>query len=146
MNNIEFNQTLKQDLVKAMKAKDQITLLTLRSVSTAITNVEKSNKKYNYIDILSTLVKQRQQSIDQYTLANNIDAANLELQELNIIQKYLPVQLDKFVLNELIDEFIDTLESFTIRDMGKVILYIKEAYPGQDMKLVSDIIKSKINE
>lgn len=145
MDNIQFNKKLKEDLISAMKSKDQLRLLTLRSISTAITNIEKSNKQYNYIDVLSTLAKQRQQSIDQYKQANNNDAANIELVELEIIQQYLPIQLDEDSLSEIINEFIDTLENVTIKDMGKIMSYIKETYPGQDMKLISNIIKNKIN-
>ena len=143
----QFKELLKNDTISAMKAKNSIKLNTLRSISTAITNAEKSGKDFIHIDILSMLAKQRQQSIEQYTNGNNVEAANQEQIELEYIQEYLPKQISENELTQIINDFLNSIDGIkTMKDMGKVMNHIKTNYPGQDMKLVSTITKNSINE
>ena len=142
----EFKEILKKDTISAMKSKNSIKLSTLRSISTAITNAEKSGKDFNHIDILSMLAKQRQQAIEQYTNGNNLEAANQEEIELQFIQEYLPKQISETELTQIINNFLNSIEGTkTMKDMGKVMNHIKTNYPGQDMKLVSTTTKNIIN-
>lgn len=142
----EFKEILKKDTIDAMKSKNSIKLSTLRSIVTAITNAEKSGKKFNHIDILSMLAKQRQQSIEQYKKGNNETAANQEAEELEYIQEYLPKQISETELTEIITNFLNSIDGTkTMKDIGKVMNHIKTNYPGQDMKLVSTITKNNIN-
>lgn len=142
----EFKEILKKDTIAAMKSKNSIKLSTLRSIATAITNAEKSGKDFKHIDILSMLAKQRQQSIEQYTKGNNIEAAKQEAEELEFIQEYLPKQISETELTQIITDFLNSIDGTkTMKDMGKVMNHIKTNYPGQDMKLVSTITKNNIN-
>ena len=142
----KFKDILKNDTIDAMKSKNSIKLSTLRSIASAITNAEKSGKDFKYIDILSMLAKQRQQAIEQYTAGNNEIAAKQEAEELEFIQEYLPKQVSEDELTTIINDFLNSYDGVkTMKDMGKVMNYIKSNYPGQDMKLVSDIAKNIIN-
>jgi uncharacterized protein len=146
MELITFKETLKKDIIQAMKDKNTIKLTTLRSISTAITNAEKSGKTFNVIDILSMLAKQRQQSIEQYINADKKELADIEQTELDYIKVYLPSEISETELTQIITDFLNSYdgEKSIQKDMGKVMGFIKTNYPGQNMKLVGDITKSLI--
>ncbi len=143
----EFKTVIKTQTVTAMKAKDSVRLLTLRSISNAIVLQEKDNttKEINYIDILSSMAKSRKQSIDAYTKAGNSLLADAETTELNIIEEFLPKMLTDDEIKQFISNIISNLDyTPTIKDMGKILNTFKSEYPGQDMAKVSSIIKEKI--
>lgn len=142
-----FKEQLSSDMKEAMRAKDTVRLTTIRSIINAITVAEKngSGKEINHNDILSTMAKQRRQSIEAFDAAGNQMLANSERAELTIIESYMPKMMSDeeltFAVNDLIFE-MDT--QLTMKDMGRVMNEFKNKYPGQDMSKVSAIIKQKI--
>jgi hypothetical protein len=142
----QFKELLKKDIIIAMKGGNKIALVTLRSISSAITNAEIANRDVvlNYIDILLTLSKQRKQSIDAYVLGGNDTLADNERMELVIIEEYLPKGMTDDELETALNNIINNLGgTITQKDMGKVIVMFKLEYPGQDMGKLSLMIKSK---
>lgn len=136
---------LQEKMKEAMRSKDTLALSTYRSMITALTNVEKSGKTVNEIEIFSTLAKQRQQSIEQFTNGGNLEMAEQEKAELEIIKTFLPSQMNDDELEQAIIELIDSINSeLSIKDMGRVIGMFKSKYDGQDMSKVSKIIKNKL--
>jgi len=141
----EFKEKLKNEIVASMKAKNTVRTLTLRSISNAIINAEKSKIQLNHIDVLSSLAKSRKQSIEAYLKANNKALADQEQIELIIIEEFLPKVMDDEDIENLIIDIIEDLDNTpTIKDMGKILNKFKECAPGQDMAKVSLKIKSKI--
>lgn len=139
-------ETLKEkiqgELVSAMKAKDSVSLLTLRSIMTALTNAEKSGKMVNEMDILKTLAKQRKQSIEAYEGAGKMDLADQEKMELAVIERFLPKAMNEEEIKVIVTEMISKLDSFDQKMMGTVMGAFNAQYPGQDGKLVSQVVKS----
>jgi hypothetical protein len=139
-----FKNIIKAETITAMKAKDQLRVETLRSITTALVNSEKSisNKVVTHIEVLTTLAKQRKQSIEQFENAGYIDDANKEKAELAIIEEFLPKSLSDDDLKVNLIKVMSTLsENMTIKDMGKIVGAFKNEYPGQDMGKISGMIK-----
>lgn len=133
---------LQTELVSAMKSKDSVELLTLRSIMTALTNAEKSGKSVNEMDILKTLAKQRRQSIEAYEGASKMDLAEQEKTELLVIERFLPKAMTESEIKVIVTEMVSELDSFDQKMMGSVMGKFNKEYPGQDGKVVSQIIKS----
>jgi len=138
---LEINHGIKQSMI----AKDTVKLETLRSINNALVNAEKNNpgKEINPIDVIGTLAKQRQQSIEAFTKGGNMELANKESAELAILEQFLPKKMSDadvvLVLNEVIMEMTPVP---TIKEMGKVIAAFKVKCPGQDMGKITGMIKT----
>ena len=97
------------------------------------------------ISLLQTMIKQRKSSIDMYLQGNREDLANKEVYEIEIISQFLPKQLSKEEINNIIDITIKSCKASSMKDMGRVIKLIKERHNGEmDFRDVSKIIKSKL--
>lgn len=145
MTTTDFKGSIQEQTRIAMKAKDQLRVETLRSITNAITVQEKNapGKDINHIDILSTMSKQRTQSIDAYTAGGNTEAADKERQELAIIQEFLPKTMSDSELVLALNEVVSGITPVpTIKEMGKVVAAFRTAYPGQDMGKVSGMVKT----
>ena len=137
---------------ESIKQKDSIKLDTLRSIKSAILIEEKSSKvnklsNGDEIKILNRLYKQRRESYDIYKSKNREDLANIENLQASIIQEFLPKQLTSEEVEKIIDNIILKLNPEGIKDMGKVMGFATKELLGQaDGKLISEIVKNKLNE
>ena len=139
-----------EDIKTAMKAGEKDRLKVLRLISAAIKQVEVDERRElddaDVLGILDKMVKQRRDSITQYTDGNRKDLADIEQQEIEIIEDYLPEQLSEDELDELVDEAIATTGAEGIRDMGKVMGAIKSKAQGRaDMGIVGAKVKARLN-
>ena len=99
------------------------------------------------IKILNRLYKQRKESYDIYKSKNREDLANIENLQASIIQEFLPKQLTSEEVEKIIDNIILKLNPEGIKDMGKVMGFATKELLGQaDGKLISEIVKNKLNE
>ena len=145
---------IKEDLKIAMKAKDTLTVSTLRMVTSAIKNIEINNRvsdspglvnESEIIQLISKMIKQRKESADIFRTSGREDLEKKENDEIKIIQKYMPVQIDENKINSIIDLAIEETGSVQIRDMGKVMAFLKDNYSGQmDFGKVSGMLKDKL--
>ena len=146
---------IKEDLKIAMKAKDTITVSTLRMVTSAIKNIEINNRisdgsslvnESQIIQLISKMIKQRKESADIFRTSDRLDLEKKENEEIKIIQKYMPVQIDdNNKINSILDVAIEETGSAQIRDMGKVMAFLKDNYSGQmDFGKVSVMLKDKL--
>ena len=138
------------DVKTAMKAGDKDRLKVLRLITAALKQVEVDERReLNDADVLGILikmVKQRRDSITQFTDGNRKDLADIEAAEIEIIGTYLPKQLSDDELDELVDEAIATTGAEGIRDMGKVMGAIKSKAQGRaDMGIVGAKVKARLN-
>ena len=145
---------IKEDLKIAMKAKDTLTVSTLRMVTSAIKNIEINNRisdgsspvnESQIIQLISKMIKQRKESAEIFSTSGRKDLEKKENEEIKIIQKYMPVQIDDNKINSILDVAIEETGSAQIRDMGKVMAFLKDNYSGQmDFGKVSVMLKDKL--
>jgi uncharacterized protein YqeY len=128
-------------------------------ITSSIKNIEISNRgSFNedsledslsdgeIIQLLSKMIKQRKESAEIYSTSNRNDLEKKENDEIEIIEQYMPSQIDDQEVNKLIDQVINETDSSSIKDMGKVMSVLKEKYSGQmDFGKASSIVKEKLN-
>jgi len=143
----------KQDIttakVTAMKAKDSFRSNTIGSILAAIKQVEVDTRTVvegdGVIAVLNRMVKQRLDSISQFTAAGRQDLAEVEQKELDIIKEFLPAQATAEEIEAVVSKAIASIENATVKEMGKVMALVKAELNGKaDMGKVSQLIKSKL--
>lgn len=144
-----FEQITK-DLTAAMKAQDSFKLSVLRMLKSSLKN-EEINKKSPLTDedVLSVIkkqVKMRKDSREEYLSYNREDLADSLEKEIEILNAYLPRELTKEELEQIIDETIKELKPDGLKGMGMVIKAVSaKCGVTADMKLVSTIVKEKLS-
>jgi len=140
---IQISEAIKD----AMRAQDKIRLGTLRLIAAAIKQVEVDERcemdDALVLKILDKMVKQRRESIAQFSAANRDDLVNKETAELQIIQSFLPAPLTEAEIESLVKAAIASTQAKEPKDMGKVMAQIKPAIAGRaDGAVVSAKIKA----
>ena len=141
------------DMTQAMKAKDANRLSALRMAKVALMNEEnKHGTGYILTDeqvtrILNSLVKQRRDSIEQYTNAGRTELAEKERTELSVLEEYLPQAATPEDIEQAVEEAIRETGAGSIREMGLVMKAAVARLQGKtaDGKLVSEIVKAKLS-
>ena len=149
-----IREDIKNNLKEAMIKKNVDLISALRLVIASIKDRDiiakgKGNdtgiNDEEIISLLQTMIKQRKSSIDMYLEGKREDLAKKEQNEIEIISKFLPKQLSKEEINNIIDMTIKSCEASSMKDMGKVINLLKKKYNGKmDFGDVSKIVKSKL--
>jgi len=136
-----------------MKDKATRRLSTLRLINAAIQDRDialrgKGKDKADeeeVLDILTKMVKQREESSKMYREGNRPELEAQELEEMDIIREFLPVQLSAEESEAAVNEAISQTGAESLRDMGKVMGVLKERYRGQlDMGVVGGLVKAKL--
>ena len=145
-----LKETIKNDLVSAMKDKNKVLLNTLRLVKGAVQLEIINNKKEEnddlYLDVINKQIKMRNDSIEEFKNANRMDLVESYQQEVDILKKYMPSLLSKDELNEIIDKVISSTGAENIKDFGKVMKEITPLVKNRcDMKELSNSIKERLN-
>jgi Uncharacterized conserved protein len=133
-----------------MKARDKARVAVLRLVNADIKRVEVDERRglsdEDVRSILSKMVKQRRDSIEQFEKAERIDLADKEKYEISVIEEFLPTQLSEAELTDLLDRIITDENIEGPKGIGAVMSMLKENYANQvDMALASRIVKDKLN-
>ena len=141
--------SIKSEIVKAMKEHNKERLSVLRMVKAAV-DLEHIDKKVEINDelVLSVVLKQvkmRDDSIEQYSKTSRSDLVEKETMELNILKEFLPKPLTDSEVDELISEAIDEIKPEGMKDMGKVMGYLSPKVKGRtDQKALSMKIKERL--
>ena len=140
---------------QAMKDKAANRLSTLRLISAAIKDRDIAARAEGndegvgddeLLSILGKMTRQRSESAKTYEEAGRIDLAERELEEITVIEEFLPRQLDEAEVDAAIDAAIRTVGAASIRDMGKVMGELKGKYTGQmDFGSVGAKLKGKLS-
>lgn len=136
-----------EDLKVAMKAQDKASMRGLRAVKSALLllKTDGSGKEITperEIQLLQKLVKQRRESIAIFEKENRTDLAEVEKEEVAVIEKYLPEALSNADLEKFIQALILSSGATSAKDMGKVIgLASKELAGKADGRAISDMVK-----
>lgn len=144
---MSFSEKINADLKEAMKAQDQVALRGIRAIKAAIllANTDGSGKEVDddrAIQILQKLVKQRRESLDIYEKQNREDLAQVEREEIRIIERYLPAQMSEEELRTALSEIIQSVGAAGPKDMGKVMGAASKQLAGKaDGKAISAIVK-----
>ena len=144
---------LKNDLLDAMKQKDQIKADTIRAVNTVILNKEHAGNDIkidneDIIQIIQKEVKLRTDSIDIFQKANRQDLINRAKSEINVLNKYLPDLLSEIDIKEIIKKIISKFKELTIKDFGTIMKLVMNEVKGKAdgklvNKLVTEVLKGK---
>lgn len=142
----QLNDAMKQ----AMKAHDTLRLSVVRMIRSTIQNREIDQKRelddQGVIEVISTLVKQRRESIRLYQEGNRQDLVEKEEAELAILIGFLPAQLDAAEISELVTKVIRETGIVSIKDMGRIMKAITPQTAGRaDGKMVSDIVRQQLS-
>lgn len=147
----EINSALKE----AMKEKAQLRLSTLRLITAAIKDrdisarsegVEEGVDDSEILEILGKMTRQRQESAKTYEEAGRLDLSERELSEIQVIEYFLPRQLNSEEIEIEVTKVIDEQGASSIRDMGRVMACLKERFTGQmDFGSVGPIVKRKLS-
>ena len=98
------------------------------------------------LTIINKMVKQRKDSIEQFTKGGRDDLASKEKDQLEVIKQYLPEQLSEDKIREIVEAAVNSTQASSMQDMGKVMGAIKPELQGKaDMGLVSQIVKSSLS-
>jgi uncharacterized protein len=143
---------LKQDLKESMLAKNELKTSVLRLLISALSymEIQKGGAGYEATDedVISTIqkeVKQRKDSIEQYTNAGRMELVEKEEKELEILSKYLPEQMGEEEITAIVKEAISQTGASSIQDMGKVMGVIMPKTKGKaDGSLVSQIVRKEL--
>lgn len=142
-------ENLGKDIVTAMKEKDSLKLSVLRMVKGALQLEHINNKKELdddlFIDVVSKQIKQRNESLEEFTKANRNDLAEKVESEIEILKTYLPKQLSKEEVEQIIEEAFTKVKPQSAKDIGLIMKEVTPLLKGKaDMKEVSNIIKEKL--
>jgi hypothetical protein len=146
---MSFEKRLNEDLKNAMRSGDKIRLETIRSLKTMLKNaqIEKMRELTDdeVLQLLNSAAKRRKESIEQFRNSGREDRAAEEEKELEIIQAYLPAQLDESEIEKIVVETIAEVNATSPKDMGKVMGAIMPKVKGRaDGKIIQQIVKSKL--
>jgi hypothetical protein len=149
---MSLEDKISQDYVRAMKARDSFTSSVLSFLRAQIKNV-KVDKRLETIpdeDVISVIkkqAKQRQDSIAQFKAGGRMDLAQKEEKELVILKNYLPPEMSRDQLKNIVEEVIRASGAASIKDMGRVMKDVLGRVAGQaDNQTVSVLVKERLSD
>lgn len=142
-------EKLKQDMVEAMKSKDKKRLAVIRMVKAAV-DKEHIDKKRELnddlvIDVVNKQIKMRKDSINEFTKAGRDDLVEDAQKEMDYLKVYLPEQLSREDVMQVIDSIFEEMKPSGKKDMGNIMKEAASQIKGcADMQEVSEIVKEKL--
>jgi uncharacterized protein YqeY len=149
---MSYIERIQADLTAAMREKDELRLSVLRMVKTALKNkeIEKMHPLTDLesLQVLQTLVKQRHESVEQFTRGGRTDLAEKETKEIGIIQQYLPAAPSDQEIREAIEVAIEEAGADSLKHMGAVIKAARAQLEGKtvDGKVLSDRVRDRLTK
>ena len=146
---MDLKEKIDNQYKNSIKEKDTNSVNTLRLIKSAIKDKEISlrGKKDNLdnediLNLLQSLIKQRKDSIESFEKANRPDLIDKEKSEINVIELFLPKQLDENTTRDIIKKIVEDKKFNSLKDMGSLMNILKTNYVGQiDMGLAGKIAK-----
>jgi len=147
---MEHDAILNREMVLAAKLKDKIRLSAIRMIKAGVHNREIDLKRKmtdsEFLQMLSSMVKQRKDSIDQFQKGGREDLVEKEEAELKVIQQFMPVQMSEEEIDAEIRKSIQEVGAVSIKDMGKVMKVLMPKLTGKaDGKMVGDKVKERLS-
>lgn len=149
-----IRQRLNDALKAAMKAKEELSVSTLRLILAALKDrdiaARSKGKKDGIPDeevlgLLQSMIKQRRESIAAYEKGGRMDLAQKEAGEIAIIEGFLPQQMSEAEMAKAIDSVIEAVAAASLKDMGKAMAALKQQFAGQmDFAKASAMVKQRL--
>ena len=141
-----LKEKLMEDLKEAMKEKEVLKKNVVQMIRAAILQVEKDKQielnDDQILEIIAKEAKKRKESLADYEKSGRKDLINQVKEEIEIINKYLPEQMEKEEIEKIVKEIVEETGATTIKDMGKVMRIAKERIGTRaDGKDISDAVK-----
>jgi hypothetical protein len=147
-----LGEQIQTDIVKAMREKDVLRLSTLRMVKSALQlkEVEKMRplEDAEVLQTLQTLLKQRRESVEQFTKGGRTDLADKEEKEIAIIEAYLPAGASDAEMLKAIEDAVAETGANSMKQMGAVVKAAKSKLEGKtvDGKILSDRVRERLSK
>ncbi len=149
-----MREQLAQALKTALKAKDQRTLSTVRLILAALKDRDIAARTRGtgegitddeILALLQSMIKQRHESIALYEQGGRLELAQQEAEEIEVIKRFLPVQMEEAEQVNAVDDTIAELKAESLKDMGRVMAALKERYAGRmDFAKASALVKGRL--
>jgi uncharacterized protein YqeY len=154
MNHMAISEQIQKDMTDAMRARDETRLSALRMVKAALKNREVEKRAAledkDTIQVLNTLLKQRKDSVEQFTRGNRPELAKKEADEITLIESYLPKAAAEEDILSAVRATIAEMGSPTLKDMGTVMKNVMAALQASsarvDGKQVSDLVRRELSK
>ena len=149
---MSLRDQIQSDMTAAMKARNQQRVDTLRLAISSIKKKEIDETRRPLDDgetrsVLTTMIKQRRESIEMYKKGNRQDLLDKEQAEITVLEGYLPKQLDDAALGAMIDAAIQETNAAGMKDMGKVMKAVQAKVAGAaEGARVSALVKEKLSK
>jgi uncharacterized protein len=149
---MSYIDQIQKDLTLAMRDRDELRLSVLRMVKSALKNKEiEKNRPLDDMEsqqVLQTLVKQRRESVDQFTRGGRKDLADKEAKEITIIEKYLPPAPNDAEIHHAIEAAIADAGANSLKQMGAVIKAARARLEGKavDGRILSEKVRERLTE
>ena len=147
---MSLHDRLTEDLKLAMKSRDQLRMDVIRMIKAAVLNKEVELKKdlddAEMSRVMTTLIKQRRESVEQFEKAQRTELAEKERKEITIIEAYLPKALSPQELEQIVASVLTETGVHSLKEIGAVMKAVMARLAGQavDGKQVSDLVKAKL--
>lgn len=147
---MRLRDKINEDLTSAMKAKDAERLSVLRMMKSAVKNKEieliQELEDAQVLQILMSLIKQRKDSVEQFTKGGRPELAQKEAAEIKVIEQYMPAAVSDEEIARIIEAVIAETGAASLKDMGKVMKGCMARFAGRpaDGATVSEMVKSKL--
>ena len=151
---MSLREKLTENLKRAMHARDEITVATLRLIIAAMKDKDIAARTAEsrevirdeqILSLLQSMVKQRQESIKMYLQGGRPELAERESAEIRVIESYLPKQLSEDEMKTVVQQAIVAAGATGIKDMGKVMAELKAKYSGQmDFSKAGGLVKDRL--
>lgn len=144
-----LRERLSEEMKEAMKARDDLRLSAIRLIRSAVKNRDIELKRelndQEIVEVIASLVKQRRESIRLFSEAGRQDLVEKEEKELAVLLGFLPQQLSREEVAELVERVIAECGAQGSKDMGRVMKALAPHVAGRaDGKTVSDLVREKL--
>ena len=146
-----LEEKILNDYKESMKAKDALRSSVISFLRAEMINLATNKKKSSLLDaevisVIKKQIKQRKDSIEQFTKGGRLEIAQKENKEMEILKAYLPPELSVDEIKKIIEEIVLVTEASGIKDMGKVMKEANARIGFQaDGKLISDLVKERLS-
>jgi uncharacterized protein YqeY len=148
---MDINTRLNDEMVIAAKARDKVRLSAMRMLKTALHNKEidlmRPLNESETLQIISGMVKQRKDSIEQFAKGGRTDLVEKEEAELKVVQEFMPAQMSDDEVVSIIQKAITEAGAVSVKDMGKVMKVLMPQLTGKaDGKMVGEKVKELLSQ
>ena len=148
---MSLTEQIARDITEAMKARDSARLSALRMVKAALMNAEvaksRALEEAEAQQVLSSIIKQRRDSIEQFKSGGRNDLVDKESAELAILERYAPPAASAEDIERAVDAAITETGAASAKDMGRVMKAVMSALAGKsaDGKVVNELVRKKLS-